>query len=286
MIDIQKFNPFLQLKARSVFIYFFLISIAVGFVAGLLASFTGFNMKDPIMNYVFYCLTFGLLCLWLLQRFRELQINPKYLIGNVPNNYQWLTIFCLVLAMLLFSVGAALLSFYFLSLVAPSFVQSLVKSLADESKTSAVPILYKFLEIVSLTIVAPLVEEFIFRGIILHRWATKWGIVPGILVSSIVFGFLHVNPLGLSVFGIVMALLYLRSNTLIVPIIAHSLNNTVVVLIQLLSSSSASKSTASYTDWRSGVVLVALSAPFLILFIYKKWPRPNISLPYFANASR
>ena len=36
--------------------------------------------------------------------------------------------------------------------------------------------------------------------------------------------------------------------------------------------------------WRWGLLLVAVSTPFIINFIYRKWPSENATLPYFANA--
>lgn len=283
-MEFQTNNPFLNFKARSIFLWFFLICFALGFIT----SFLNLKITEPILTYVFYCLIFGLLCIWIIRRCYKLQINPKYLIGNLPQGYKWLPIIGLVIAVLLFSLGAGLLSFHFLSLLAPSVLESLLKSIAtDRAKNSSLPIFYLILNAFSLVVVAPIAEEFIFRGILLHRWAAKWGVSSAILVSSILFGLLHINPFGLSVFGIVMALLYLRSRTIIVPIIAHSLNNACVVAIQFLpkdSSMPAAYKASGY--WQYGLIFMAISAPFLIHFIYKKWPNKQISLPYFANANQ
>ncbi len=287
MSNLSEDNPFLKLKARSLFLWFFIITILVGIASGIIFSYTGFPQNDPVITYVYYCLTFGLICLWALRRFSTLKINIRYLIGNLPRGYNFLPVAGLVLALLTFSLGAAVLSFYLLSLISPSFLESLLKSItADQAKNSSVPIFYKFLNYFSLIVMAPITEEFIFRGILLHRWATKWGITPAILVSSFVFGCLHVNPVGLTVFGIVMALLYIKNRTLIVSMIAHAMNNFIVVAVQLFSSNSSQPQTNSANSYLwTGLVCVALSAPFLIRFIYKKWPNQRVSLPYFANAS-
>ncbi len=286
MLNNPQANPFLNFKARSLFFWLIIINIAIGIISGFIVSLIGFNIQDPIMTYVFYCLGFGLLFLWALQRFRQLQINPKYVIGNLPNNYHWLPIVGIVTVILVFSIGAALLSFYVLSLISPSLLESLLKSISDDnSKSSSVPILYNLLEIFSLIIVAPIVEEFIFRGILLHRWASKWGLIPAILVSSLIFGCLHINPVGLSLFGIVMSLLYIKTRTLIVPMVAHALNNTVATAMQFLSSgSNPSETLVTSSNLQFAVVCLALSSPFILRFIYKKWPKPGVALPYFANA--
>jgi hypothetical protein len=181
-----------------------------------------------------------------------------------------------------------------ISLIAPSFLESLLKSdTADQAKFSSVPILYNCLIVFSRLLVAPITEEFLFRGVLLHRWATKWGITPAILSSSILFGCVHanVNPFGLSILGLVMALLYLKTRTLIVPMIAHFMNNSIVTFVQFLSMnfSRAPTNSANHHSWVDlwvGLLFIVLSAPFLVRFIYKKWPNQRISLPYFANASQ
>jgi hypothetical protein len=283
MSNLQDDNPFLKIKARNLFLWFFIITILVGIASAIIIGYTGFSRKDPIMTYIYYCLSFGLLCVWVLRRFYKLKINVRYLIGNFPKGYNLLPVFGLVVAVLTFSVGAGLLSFYVLSLIAPSFWESLLKSMnADQAKFSSVPILYNSLKVFSLVLVAPITEEFLFRGVLLHRWATKWGITPAILSSSILFGCLHMNPFGASIFGIVMTLLYFKTRTLIVPMIAHSMNNFLTIYIHF---SKAQTNSANFHLW-FGLLCVVLSAPFLVRFIYKKWPNQRISLPYFANASQ
>jgi uncharacterized protein len=278
-------NPFVKLKSRTLFLYFILINIAVANSTGFVATLLGLNSRDPIVTYIMYCLSFGILCLLALRQFKEFNINLQHIIGKISPGYNWLRLVGLVIAVLVFSIGSALLTFYVLSLIAPDFFNSLLKFIQDSSKrSSALPGLQTWLEVFTAIIVAPIVEEFLFRGILLHRWVTKWGRVPGILTTSILFGFLHVNPIGLSMFGVVMALLYIKTRTLIVPAIAHALNNTIAVLPMVLNHSNTAQSKATYSDWRIGALLIALSAPFLIRFIYKKWPNSNVLLPYWANS--
>ncbi|HEY9614529.1 CPBP family intramembrane glutamic endopeptidase [Allocoleopsis sp.] len=288
MLNLQSDNPFLKLKVRYLFIVFFLLILLIGLIGGIIINYTGFNPKDPIIVYIYYCLIFGCFFLWLLRRFRQLKINAKYMIGHFPIGYNWLLVAGLVIAVLICSMGVALLSFYFLSLVAPSFLDSLLKSIsASKLQNSSVPILFEIIKTISFIVVAPVTEEFIFRGILLHRFATKWGITPAILVSSFIFGCLHVNPIGLSIFGIMMALLYLKSRTLFVPMAAHAMNNFVALGLQFFSKTSNSHSTnaASSYLW-VGLIFLALSAPFLVRFMFKNWPNQRVPLPYFANISR
>jgi uncharacterized protein len=89
-----------------------------------------------------------------------------------------------------------------------------------------------FLKKLNLLLIAPFVEEFMFRGLILNRWIEKWGLKIGIASSSILFGINHgINFLGASVFAVIMALVYLKTRSLWTPIICHVIHNTLVMSV-------------------------------------------------------
>jgi hypothetical protein len=232
-------NPFLHFKARSLFVVGFFISLATDIALGLLCEFSGFSPKDPIFVPIVYTLTFVLLSVWARQHLCRLQINFKRLIGYLPNNYSWLPTVALIIAILLFSLGSGQLFYYILSFPAPTLVDSLLqqKTFLSNSDTLA-PLLHNLLIVIVVTLVAPITEELIFRGILLHRWAIKWGVTPGLLLSTSLFAVFHANIIGLFVFGLMMALLYIRTRTLIVPIVCHALNNFIVIGLELVSTTS------------------------------------------------
>jgi membrane protease YdiL (CAAX protease family) len=79
----------------------------------------------------------------------------------------------------------------------------------------------------ALVILAPISEEFFFRGYMMRLLAfkNKW---LGILLSSFIWSAIHIHlayffPIFL--FGIVLSLVYLRRNNLLVPILIHMINN-------------------------------------------------------------
>jgi len=282
-------NPFLKFKARSLIISCLLISLAIGFVLGLFAGFSSFNPRDPIFVPLIYNLTFILLSAWAIKRLRYLKLDLKRLIGQLPNRYPWLPTLGIVIAILLFSLGSGQLFYYALSLLNPSLVESLLnqKTFYSGSETFS-PVLYNLLMVFTFLVVAPVTEEFLFRGILLHRWTTKWGITPALIISSILFGLLHANIVGLFVFGLMMALLYIKTRTLIVPIICHSLNNLAAIGLELASRSSSTTETVDTLTqlqryWWVGIIYVALAAPWLFMFIYKSWPKQSSAMPYFTD---
>ena len=90
-----------------------------------------------------------------------------------------------------------------------------------------------------LVILSPIVEEILFRGIILRRlifeytFDFKWAI----LVSSILFGLCHSfgGILSAFVFGICMSILYIKSKNILVPILGHFINNLISFIFACLS---------------------------------------------------
>ena len=83
-------------------------------------------------------------------------------------------------------------------------------------------------------ILAPFAEELFFRAVI-YRWLRdQWGMWPAILVSSLVFGIVHVDPAvgaAAAVLGVLLAWIYERSDSLWAPVVVHILNNAVKILV-------------------------------------------------------
>jgi len=285
-------NPFIALKARLVVVVFFAIALGLALVFGTLGGLEliPWAADDPIFAPVLYSLVFSSLCLsiWLVSRRPPLRLS--YLLGPWPHQLAWLQLLWLVVGVFLFSLGAFQLSYLALSLVAPTWVEaSLQQSLLLSAEQAAAPRLYNGLMLFSVVVVAPITEEFIFRGVLLHRWGTKWGVGAAIFLTSVLFGLLHANLIGLFVFGVVMALLYLSTRSLIVPIVAHAINNAIASGFELLTALTAPEDLAINTlaefraSWWLGVLCLLVSAPWVLRYVFYHWPQPNTPLPYFAN---
>jgi uncharacterized protein len=286
-------NPLRKLKVRNLILRGLLITLSLGLVLGLVQGISGWKFNNQVVTLILYILVFGSLCLWTLADFHRLAINFKYVVGNLPKNYNWLTMVGLVILMILFSISAYLVLFSLVSLVAPAFVEGVLRQIVNSSPSprNSAPAFYNFLGAIAYVIFAPVTEEFIFRGVILQRWSAKWGIRTALVVSSLVFGFLHANFIGLTVFGAVMGVLYIQTRTLIVPIACHAFNNLLAVSMGFLSSGSKTTSAANTlqnlrSGWWFGVLLMLISLPFLIRFLSQNWPRQDTLVPYIINASQ
>lgn len=88
-----------------------------------------------------------------------------------------------------------------------------------------------------ISIIGPICEEIFFRGFFYRVLRSKFNIRIGILVSSIIFSFLHGEPVGfLPIFllSIMLTYLYEKTGSLVAPITAHIIHNTTVSAFMLL----------------------------------------------------
>ncbi len=85
-------------------------------------------------------------------------------------------------------------------------------------------------------IVAPVVEELVFRGVIFRRMRDNHGFLISAVVGSAAFGLIHFNLVqGIFGFfmGLVFSFIYERTHRLTAPIIAHASANVLNVLMLL-----------------------------------------------------
>jgi len=88
-------------------------------------------------------------------------------------------------------------------------------------------------------VVAPIVEEILFRGILLPVLMRKAGLGTAVVVSSILFALIHQHLpsfIPLFVLSVALSLLYVYSGSLWGPIILHALFNGISICILLLVS--------------------------------------------------
>jgi len=88
-------------------------------------------------------------------------------------------------------------------------------------------------QLISIGFAAPVVEELIFRGVIMGRmkWLPVWAAV---LIQALLFGIAHLNLFqGLYAFlaGILLALVYVKYRSLLLAIIGHMAFNLASVLL-------------------------------------------------------
>jgi membrane protease YdiL (CAAX protease family) len=87
-------------------------------------------------------------------------------------------------------------------------------------------------------VIAPILEEIIFRKIIFGALYKRFNFFVAALLSAFVFGIIHGEPQHILIYagmGFVFAFLYVKTKRIIVPIIVHMAMNSITVLALYLS---------------------------------------------------
>jgi len=94
----------------------------------------------------------------------------------------------------------------------------------------------KVLGFLMLAIAAPLLEEILFRGIILKALLKKYSPYKAILISAFTFGIFHLNPwqfLFASVLGLWLGYVYWKTRSLFYPVMIHFIVNATAFVLSL-----------------------------------------------------
>lgn len=132
-----------------------------------------------------------------------------------------------------------------------------------------------FANIVILAVVPAICEELIFRGIIFNG-LKQYGVKTAVIGSALLFALIHGNiqqTLYPIIFGVVLAIITLKTNSLIPAIAAHFTNNAIVLTVNYLFSSEGQAVQTSYTplDYLIvfGSAIVATIAIFILVKLFK-----------------
>lgn len=170
----------------------------------LVASFFNWNLDMEIMYLfiIFYVLL------------KSLRYDQKHI--GVFSKLKFRYVLLIVLVNVFFSYGMLYLANGLNLGNLLSF--NLVPSLKDIAFISS---------LIGTIFISPIAEEFIFRGIILNRLKIVIPVPMAILVSSLCFGVLHSygSIISAFVFGVCMCIIYLKTENILTPIIAHIMNN-------------------------------------------------------------
>ncbi|PSB34937.1 hypothetical protein C7B69_05920 [filamentous cyanobacterium Phorm 46] len=291
-------NPFSRIKVRHIFGWYLLLAIGICFQLEMISSTSGrqFDCTEPLVSEIvgIYLSILILALVWRQCRLAGIEI--KYLVGKVPDRYQWLPLVGLASASVVFSIGVFRIFYYPLSFIVPSFVEQILtekrdRSILIEASHTFNPGLYYLMFSIDSFVIFHLFFNFIFLAIIPHRWAAKWGNIPAIVALCLLLMILdYENFIPLLVYLLIYLILYLKTRSLLVIIVFGVVTSLIFTIWDLSHTIFFNTQTANILDtFRSqiqlGVLFFALSAPWVIGFIYKNWSVLKGPLPYFANAA-
>lgn len=157
------------------------------------------------------------------------------------------------------------------------------------------PLIVYVLFFINICILAPIWEELFFRGVLLRRFTLKWSPQKSIIISSLLFGIIHINPLNmLFAFGLgcVLGYAYLKTKSIIVPMLLHSFSNFLAFIQYCIANQSTGSLNLPETQavqtelYISGIIFLVffLSALILLIKNYKHFralsvQTKNVELP-------
>lgn len=126
---------------------------------------------------------------------------------------------------------------------------------------------------VAIGLLAPLVEEIVFRGAILRallQWCSKpW---VGIAISALLFAVAHMNPAQLPhafLIGLLLGWMYYRTDSIIPGIVYHWINNSVAYVMYNLYPSSDITLTDIFGSERAVLMAVGCSLCILLPALFQ-----------------
>ncbi len=269
-------NGFGTFRARELI----LGSVAVAVLAAIPMAFL--PQGRLLFSLLLYPLLLGF-ALW-LARFRR--VSLARVLGSWPGRDERRDILVLVPAFTALNWGTTWMVFYPMSLVRPEWVRGWLERLDQALPETGSGVEWAAL-LVTAVAFAPIVEEFLFRGLLLQRWVVKWGRGWGVLAATAAFAVLHLSPVGIFVFGLGLAGIYLRTGSLGMAILAHATNNllafTVVPLIAPDWDRHGDLVGQFQAQLPSGIVALTVGAMVLWIGRRRLWPGAGVPLPYARN---
>ena len=176
---------------------------------------------------------------------------------------------------ILFSTGLIILSdevdrIIQLFVPTPEYVLDLNYLLKPDSFLGAI------LLFIAVVILAPLGEEIVFRGFLQQILEKHWkDITRAILFTSLIFSLIHMNPywfVQIYFLGVILGFLAWKTKSIIAPLILHSLNNSMALLL-----SSLELQQNNFYIWNGHVApWILIFACFSIFFGFKQINQTNL----------
>lgn len=124
-----------------------------------------------------------------------------------------------------------------------------------------------FMQILSVAIVTGIVEEVIFRGLVITRLERGFGKVTAVVISALIFGLFHSTPIAIAyatVLGLVFGMMYIVYDSIIPSIVCHVFFNLASYIVSGIRL--------------PDIILYALSIVLILYFGYRAFiRRPTFS---------
>ncbi len=225
----EKYFPTIK-QSFGLIIGLLLLSIPVSLPFLLIEMFNADLAENSTFKGLSFLITYTIIFLWIVKiardKIREQGLwELKWKAKKVPFN---------LLGIILIMTLALIIIIEPLSNLIP-----MPESIAKIFEEMFQPNIYTFLASV---IAAPILEELLFRGIILEGFLKNYSPRKAIIWSSVIFGIAHLNPwqaIGAILIGIFISWIYVKTKSLIPGIMIHFTNNFLAFMLTAYSTNSS-----------------------------------------------
>ncbi|PEP21290.1 CPBP family intramembrane metalloprotease [Bacillus wiedmannii] len=264
-------NPFQTMRVRYFLIVFALLTL-VARVSNELIENTFHMQNSTFINVlIFYILPI----MWIFFEYKKHRVSFSLFI-NKNGTFNLVQVLYITIMLCVFSYGYLILYMYSFAWITPEFIMNALREPVIDSKGGYV------YQIIMVVFIAPIIGEFVFRGFLLQRFAAKWGTSIAIIVVAMLFALLHVDFLGAVVFSVVLSIVYIRTNSLLMPIAIHMLNNAFVIGVSFLVNKEEIISLAdfsNYTTFFPGLLIFIIGLNLVLIFLFVNHKYWNKEMP-------
>lgn len=121
---------------------------------------------------------------------------------------------------------------------------------------------------ITILILAPILEEVLFRGIIQESLTNKFSPLAGILITSAIFAVIHINlPQVVNAFfvALILGYIYYMTQSLIPVILIHAMNNAIAYFSWMMNGGKMMSTSEMISNSTVYYILYAVSCVVLII---------------------
>lgn len=180
---------------------------------------------EEITSLIYYIFTMGVPFFVIFDIIKKKGIYEKTLFDFRVDNYKVLSLTAITIITIQIGFTIPIISL----LPMPEYIQKIFMEFAGKND---------FFSFLTIVIAAPILEELIFRGIILGGLLKKYSPLTAIIVSSVLFGLIHLNPwqfISAMIIGAFSGWIYYKTRKLSYSIFIHLTNNAVAFLNMILT---------------------------------------------------
>lgn len=213
-----------------IFLYYIFYELAIAVMSLFGLNITEFSSFQKVITFI----TLDILLVFIIYLIYRKDLNKEFTIfkDNFKPFVEKYTKYWILALVLMSAIN------FLITLISPADIagnEELVRGLLDK---------YPLYGLFSTALVAPFIEEIVFRKTFKDVIKNKWVLM---ITCGLVFGSIHVLNsythitdllyiFSYGIFGSVFAYMYHKTNTVFTPILFHFIHNTMLVLIYFVSN--------------------------------------------------